>query len=199
MTDSRDELRSALENRQAEDDEAASGQRRLDDERAAYERHEAAVIARLQEMAAVALAELVQRVPAQPQPLNPTAGGLSRMFGVRDVVGWDVSLEYYKDRLDRHILCPDGRLLIRPEDRRDKKSPPLPYTTLNGWVQWKLQEARQAGFGPAFRFDPVQHSGLIKFSGGPKEKLEQALNGRELLVKNALIRILRSQGIAELT
>jgi hypothetical protein len=199
MTDSRDELRSALESQQVKDDEAASGQRRLDDERAVYERQEAAVVARLQEMAALALAELTQRVPAQSQPLNPKAGGLSHMLGTRDIVGWEVSLEYYKDRLDRHILCPDGRLLVRPEDKRDKRSPSLPYTTINGWVQWKLQEARQAGFGPAFRFNPAQHSGLIKFSGGPKEKLERALNSRELLVKNALTRILRSQGIAELT
>lgn len=199
MTDSRDELRSALEGQRVKDNEAASGQRRLDGERAAYERHEAAVVARLQEMAALVLAELKQRVPAQSQPLNPKAGRLSRMFGTRDIVGWEISLEYYKNRLDRHILCPDGRLLVRPEDKRDKKSPRLPYTTLNGWVQWKLQEARQAGFGPAFRFNPAQHSGLVKYSGGPKERLEKALNSRELLVKNALIRILHSQGIAELT
>ena len=198
MSDPRNELRAALESQQAKDEAAEGGQRRLDGERAAYERYEAAVVARLQEMAALVLAELKQRAPAQSEPLNPEAGVLSRMFGTRDVVGWDVSLEYYKDRLDRHILCPDGRLLVRPEDRRDKKSPPLPYRTLDGWVQWKLQEARQSGFGSAFRFGPTLHVGPIKFSGGPKEKLEKALDSRELLVKKALIRILHSQGITEL-
>lgn len=48
MTDSRDELRSALEGLQAKDDEAASGQRGLGDEREAFERNEAATIVRLQ-------------------------------------------------------------------------------------------------------------------------------------------------------
>jgi hypothetical protein len=199
MTDSRDELRSALESQQVRDDEAASGQRDLDDERRAYEQNEAATISRLQEMAALTLAELNKKAPARPVPLNPSTSGLSSLLGAKTVVGWEISLECYQSRLDRHVLCPDGRLLIRPEEKRHSKMPPLPYTTLSGWVEEKLRGARKSGFGAAFRFDPTRQSKFVRFSGGPKEKLLQALASQELLVKNALVRILRSQGIAELT
>jgi hypothetical protein len=197
LDDPRDELRAALEGQEAKSNAAASGQRSLDDERATYEQNEAAVIARLQEMAAFTLAQLNEKAPAQPVPLNPKAGGLSRMLGTRTVVGWEITLEYYRDRLDRHILCPDGRLLIRPEDKRHSKLPPLAYKTLAGWVEWELREARRSSFEAAFRFNPAMQ-GPIKFSGGPKYELHKALNSKELLVKNALARILRNQGITKL-
>jgi hypothetical protein len=170
MMDSRNELRAALEGERAKVDAATARQRALDDERSAYEQKETAAIARLQDLAALTLEGLNQEAPAQPVPLNPKAGRLSRTLGARTVVGWEIDLECYQSRLDRHILCPDKRLLIRPEEKRHGKMPPLPYTTLRGWVQGKLHEGREP-VESAFRYDPVMDSGLIKYSGCPREKL----------------------------
>lgn len=194
--DARDELRAALEGQQAEENVAANAQREHNIEREAYEQKETETIGRLQQMADLVLVELNQRAEAKPVALNPRQSAVRHLLGSRSEDGWDITLERH-GRPYRHILRPDGYLLITPETKRHSKSPPPEYTTLGGWVQWQVQ-GRRTSLSAAFGFASATQ-GPIQYSGSPKAELESALSSKELLVKNTLARILRSQGVPELS
>lgn len=199
--DARDELRAALQGQQANEDGAANWQRTLNDERAEYEEKEAEAIDRLVRMAETTVEALNEHAPAQRVPLDPKASRWLR----KETIGWEVALPTYGSWERRHLLCPDGRLLIEPGYKRSGKAPPPEYASLAGWVEWQIEEPRRPGksgsvspFERAFdgMFRPAP--GPISFHISPGTGIMAALQRQEGCVVKELAKILRTQGVRDL-
>lgn len=139
--DAADELRAALERRDAEDRAEDRRREELDRRRREFEREEARVKQQLHEAVDVAVQAIGgARLPPANLPITPPpeSGGLGRLFERQQLaLGWKIRWRGWE-----RVLCPDGTL-ITPGPRRGGPTTSTLGETLHNWVDRHLERVRR--------------------------------------------------------